>query len=199
MEELDAALSGVPKGERQMIMADVADHITSAISEHPDPVSAADVDEILAELGSPQAIVDEGVDASLGAPVAAGVERFASSRGYAALTVLLLAVGGLVVPVAGWMAGVLLLWISSGWPMRAKIVGSIFPFVGLPVVVFLLVNPALSSQVFTECATAIHGGPRSCTTEYTGAPIWLGPVILAVLLGIQIASAAYVYRKFRSV
>jgi hypothetical protein len=36
----------------------------------------------------------------------------------------LLLVGGFVIPVAGWMLGVALLWISRAWTVREKLVGT---------------------------------------------------------------------------
>ena len=40
-----------------------------------------------------------------------------------AFTPIALLVGGLLIPFAGWIVGVVLLWASSAWTRREKIIG----------------------------------------------------------------------------
>ncbi|TCK27853.1 hypothetical protein [Pseudonocardia endophytica] len=53
---------------------------------------------------------------------------------YTVATVLLLILGGFVVPVVGWFAGVVMLWAGSGWSAADKWLGTlVWPaVVGLP-------------------------------------------------------------------
>jgi hypothetical protein len=39
----------------------------------------------------------------------------------------LLSPAGLIVPVLGWLAGVILLWVSDAWDTREKLFGTFFP------------------------------------------------------------------------
>ncbi|MEJ2869911.1 hypothetical protein WCD74_19235 [Actinomycetospora sp. OC33-EN08] len=51
--------------------------------------------------------------------------RPAQSEGYSVATVLLLVVGGFVVPVAGWFAGVVMLWAGPRWTVADKWLGTL--------------------------------------------------------------------------
>jgi uncharacterized membrane protein len=199
LEELDAALSGLPAGERQMILGDITDHITSALAEHPAPITSADVDLVLTELGSPQAIVDEGIGAGPATPpVVSQRVSFSSSRGYALMTVLILALGGVVLPFFGWIVGVVFLWISRAWPIPAKIIGTLILPGGVLFILIMSLNPAWITVTGTSCSGPTSGGPETCTTQYSGPPIWLSPTFFTILIALQVASAIYVYRKFRA-
>ena len=48
---------------------------------------------------------------------------------------IMLLVGGLVLPVIGWVIGIVLLWTSNVWNVRDKVIGTIFfpGGLGLPV------------------------------------------------------------------
>ena len=53
--------------------------------------------------------------------------RASEQRWYVVVTALLLEFGGLLVPLAGWVAGIMLLWASSLWTRREKLVAMIVP------------------------------------------------------------------------
>ncbi|MDL5486918.1 hypothetical protein [Microbacterium wangruii] len=42
---------------------------------------------------------------------------------YVALTVVLITIGGFIVPWVGWIAGIVMLWISRAWTTREKWIG----------------------------------------------------------------------------
>lgn len=60
---------------------------------------------------------------------------------YDVATVLVLMLGGLVVPVVGWLAGIVMLWASPHWSVGDKWLGTLaWPAVVIvPVVTFLAV------------------------------------------------------------
>lgn len=60
--------------------------------------------------------------------------RPAQDEAYSVVTVLLLIVGGFVVPVVGWFAGVVMLWAGARWSAGDKWLGTlVWPAVaGLP-------------------------------------------------------------------
>jgi hypothetical protein len=54
------------------------------------------------------------------------------------LTPIILLVGGLLIPVLGWAAGVVLLWTSRAWTRRDKLIGTLVIPGGLTIPVLML-------------------------------------------------------------
>lgn len=120
LEELNRLLDGAP--DRALIVDGVAQHVQDALGDVP--ADRARVRAVLEELGDPAAIAAEaGRDTAVGQP------PFLQRRSGAVLTVALLTLGGLVIPVAGWIVGLGLLWFSRGWNIVDKIIGTLAPFV----------------------------------------------------------------------
>ncbi len=109
LADLRSALSGVPD--------EVTRGIVSGIAEGLDGLDAPAAAARIVELGDPAFIAAEaraGVTPSTAEPDATSV-RAGSRRWYVVVTILFYCVGGLVVPVIGWIAGVLFIWTSSLW------------------------------------------------------------------------------------
>jgi heme/copper-type cytochrome/quinol oxidase subunit 2 len=89
---------------------------------------------------------------------------------YDVVTVLVLMLGGFVVPVVGWLAGVVMLWASRRWSVADKWLGTVV----WPAVV---VVPAV-----TFCAVA-------AATQDAGPGFVVGGVVgvLALLVGLPAA------------
>jgi uncharacterized membrane protein len=124
--------------DRELVLDGVRQHIRDALAEGP--ADRPRVAAVLDELGDPASIASE----------AAGVEPrrespFLQRRGGAILVVLLLALGGFVVPVIGWVAGVVLLWASRGWTVLDKLLGTLAP--ALLAVVLLGLSSLLPAEV----------------------------------------------------
>ena len=105
LDDLDRALSDLPKDRRTEIVRDIRGHIDVALAEQDDP-SAADVEQLLDELGTPQEIAE--------AAYAELPPARAKIAGRDIATIVLLLIGGLVLPFVGWFIGVVLLWTSDG-------------------------------------------------------------------------------------
>lgn len=90
--------------------------------------------------------------------------RPALDETYSVVTVLLLILGGFVVPVVGWFAGVVMLWAGDRWSIGDKLLGTlIWPAaVGLPL-----------------AAAAAAGALKDGTAGWT---FWTGTVVGAVML-----------------
>ncbi|MGT2427387.1 HAAS signaling domain-containing protein [Amnibacterium kyonggiense] len=137
LAELHRLLEGVP--DRDLIVEGVAQHVADALGAGPsDP---ARVQAVLDELGDPAMIAEEARGSAPSAPL-----PFLQRRGGAVLTVALLTFGGLVIPVAGWIVGLGLLWFSRGWKVWEKLVGTLAPFVlaGVLVAVGTVIDPQSS-------------------------------------------------------
>jgi hypothetical protein len=97
LKELDQALAGLPRSRRREVLDEVAARGDFAV----------DAAEIAA---AARARFGLGPDPATWREVA---------------TLFLLPIGGLVVPVVGWLVGVVLLWQSDAWTRRDKLIGTL--------------------------------------------------------------------------
>ena len=125
LAQLDAALDGVPDDVRRDILSGVAEELAGLDA----PAAAARIEA----LGDPKFIAAEA-RSSAGPSEGASAPRgnATSAPWYAAMTVLLLILGGFLFPVVGWVAGVVLLWASPMWSNREKWAGLLYgPIAGI--------------------------------------------------------------------
>jgi uncharacterized membrane protein len=116
LDELDRALSELPRERRQEIVRDIRGHIDVAVAELGTP-SDADIEQILDGLGTPQEIAEAAYEEQ---PPAAARMAFRDVA-----TVILLLIGGIVLPFFGWVIGLVLLWSSTAWRTRDKVIGTL--------------------------------------------------------------------------
>ncbi|HZE04492.1 MAG TPA: hypothetical protein VE127_04660, partial [Solirubrobacteraceae bacterium] len=111
----------------------------------------------------------------------------AGTREWAAL--FLLPFGWLLLPVIGWIAGVMFLWSSRVWTMREKVIGTVVVPGGLSAVLILsLVGTGSACSGGGAAGQAIDA---QCTSpalpSVVGVPLLvafvLGGVVTPVLLG----------------
>ncbi|MGI8577682.1 MAG: hypothetical protein ACR2KG_07135 [Nocardioidaceae bacterium] len=75
--------------------------------------------------------------------------------------VVLLLVGGVVVPVVGWLVGAVMLWSSTAWCVKDKLIATLLVPGGLSTVVLLGVfGPVVSSGSCTERTVVVPARPR---------------------------------------
>jgi uncharacterized membrane protein len=129
LDTLDAELTGLPRVGRREVLDEIEGHIRDSLAE-VDPDDEAGVRNVLDRIGEPSDIADEARDRF-------GIKRPETTwREIGAL--ILLSPAGLIVPVLGWFAGVVLLWVSDAWNTREKLFGTFFPAcVGLVLLPFL--------------------------------------------------------------
>lgn len=89
--------------------------------------------------------------------------RAADPDAYPVLTVLMLMLGGFVLPVVGWLAGVVMLWTGRAWTVGEKWLGT-------------LVWPAVVGVPGVLLVAGVLGGAEN------GAPGWL--IVVAGVLGV---------------
>jgi uncharacterized membrane protein len=104
LKRLRAESRTLPRAERDELMQQIQEHLHEALSPG---ASEADVRNALEHLGEPEAIVAEEFDRLGFKPATAGKLEWA--------VIFLLPFGALVVPVLGWLLGVMLLWTSRVW------------------------------------------------------------------------------------
>lgn len=171
--ELDSALAGVPDDVRHGIVAGVAEEL--------DGLDVAAAASRIESLGDPAFIAAEAREGSV--PVQqqrtqtslAPAPTASSQRWYVVVTFALIYVGGFVVPLAGWVAGILLLWASSLWSIREKLILTLVPAAaGLVLGGIVSLSIALSRSGFMAWHAIVLGG-------------LLVPFIVTLIIGIPMA------------
>jgi hypothetical protein len=190
LDRLDAALGGLPRERRREIVEEIAEHITAARKELA-PGDEAALRTLLDRLGDPEQIA---ADASEDAPVRL-------QRGWLeTLAIVLLLVGGFAAGV-GWLAGVVLLWLSNVWTTRDKLIGTLVVPGGL-VLPLLLMGVAINDGG-TACTTVLNTSTTPVTTATShctstgGSSHILWFAVLVALVVAPILSAVYLARRSR--
>lgn len=105
LSQLDDALAGTTDEVRQEILAGVREQLIG--------VDAATAAARIEELGDPAFIAAE---ARAEAPAASeGPTPTSARRWYTVVAGLLVAFGGIAVPVVGWVVGLVMVWLSPAW------------------------------------------------------------------------------------
>jgi len=202
LKHLEVELDDLPRDRRREIVDEITGHIAEARAGLEDETES-DVRNILEGLGDPADIAEEARERFDVRPVAPAVPPAlvqpikAGWMEVAALVFLL--IGGLLIPVFGWIIGVVLLWVSNAWNVRDKIIGTIFVPGGLVLPIAL----ALFSSSVTggTCGPIISGSGRAITAapcSYGGtSPSYFGIVALIALVVIPIVTAAYLAYRLR--
>jgi hypothetical protein len=158
LDDLTNRLAGLPRARRTELLDDIAHHIEALLDEATEsgPVSRDVVEAVLTEVGEPADIARE-------AGAVAVPQR--GPAGWDKATIAVLLVGGIILPVLGWLIGVVMLWVSSSWRVKDKVIGTLLVPGGLllPLVLLFLgtVTPASTtscSQSPTIIATPAIGG-----------------------------------------
>lgn len=181
LKDLERALRDVPAGRRTEILDDIKEHIADAAADRGEWMTESELRSLLDQVGHPEMIAEDARERL-------GIRR---RRGGAmeGIAIGSLLIGGLIVPLLGWVLGVVLLWASGVWNTRDKILGT------------LLVPGGLMTPLFfggfavgvTRCVD--FGGVDNCS-EATGVFFRVADVILLVFLVIApIAVAIYLGRK----
>jgi uncharacterized membrane protein len=154
VERLETEARRLPAARRTELVEEIRGHIELALDEAGSRDEAA-VRTALDRLGSPETIVDaEAGAASSADPGSSGGTSRAAQR-WGAVEVaaaLLLTIGMILLPVFGPLAGLALVWLSSYWTTREKLVVT-------AVVVVLLVVPLLGLLAVGGGSDASSPGP----------------------------------------
>lgn len=187
LERLDRALRDVPAARRKEIVAEISDHIGESASGSIENATEAEVRTILEQIGDPDTIAEEARD-RFNVP-----KRRAGWMEGVALPLLLL--GGFIGMGIGWLFGVILLWASSVWTLRDKIIGTLFVPLGLAGALFFAAF-AIGASASFSCKGGM-GELEVCTEAYSG-PGPFGYLLMAFLVIAPISSAIYLgWRAFR--
>jgi uncharacterized membrane protein len=194
LKHLDVELDDLPRDRRREIVDEIAGHIAEARVGLEDETEA-DVRNILEGLGDPADIAEdarERFDVRLPQPAPA----FKPGWIEIAALVLLLA-GALILPVFGWVIGVVLLWVSNAWNVRDKIIGTLFwpGGLGLPVFVFLW-SSSLGSSSSSCSIDPATGREFDCSGTGSTANV-LAILVAIVVLVTPIITTIYLAYRLR--
>jgi uncharacterized membrane protein len=187
LHDLEAELRDLPRSRRQELLGEIHEHIDSALAEAP-AHDEAEVRNVLDRLGEPSDIAEE-------ARHRFGVPR-QRSRGLEIAAVILLPIGGLIIPVIGWFIGVILLWSSRVWTTGEKLAGTLL----FPGGLLLPAGLGLGAVSFTSTACSpIRQGRVTVQGCYeTGPTVFMQLVqyaLFAVLLIVPIVVAILLARR----
>jgi uncharacterized membrane protein len=188
LKQLDSELADLPRLRRKEIVEEISEHIAEARAASPSQ-GEAEIRTLLDRLGDPAEIASEAK------------ERFGvqpgKSRALEIATLLLLLVGGVVLPVIGWLIGVVLLWVSDAWDSRDKLIGTLVVPGGLLLPLALL---TIGTSAGGGCSTPVPAaGAReagACIDGSGGINV-LSLIAVTVLLLAPLVTTAYLARRMR--
>jgi uncharacterized membrane protein len=206
LKHLEVELDDVPRDRRREIVDEIAGHIAEARAglEHE---SEADVRNILEGLGDPADIAEDARERFDVQPPAQAQPFKPGWMEIAALVLLL--IGGIVIPFFGWVIGVVLLWASNAWNVRDKIIGTVLVPGGLALSAFLLFYAAARSGEGTSLGTLCEADPATgqqinCHRLSTGVSSAgvdftqvLGTLLLIGIVVVPIVTTAYLGYRLR--
>lgn len=183
MKDLDRALRDLPRERRQEIVEEIEGHIAESAAGRGGEMTENELRDVLEQVGHPEAIAEDARE-RFGIPR----RRAGAMEGIAVASLLF---GGLLIPVIGWVFGVILLWASRVWSTRDKILGTLFVPGGLAA--------PFAFAAFAIGASSCMGPPGSgCTGDANldfpelGWMILLGALILApIVMAIHLSRRAF--------
>ncbi len=194
LKRLSASLSGLPRAQREEIVEEITEHIAASRAT-PGGDNELRVRELLDRLGDPEQIA---ADAQERPPAAAP-----RSRSQEMVAIVLLLVGGFLGGI-GWLIGAILLWLSTVWTTRDKLIGTLLVPGGLALPAFLSVIALSRGMSQQGCiSTVLPDGStitNSCT-QHGGTPTYERALWIALVVALVVASllaAVYLARRSRS-
>jgi hypothetical protein len=173
LRDLRGALRGMPGRQRDELVAEISGHIGETLLPG---ASDAEVQAALERIGSPAEI--------------AGAERERLGiAGYPVgwrewLAIVLILIGGVALPVLGWLIGLAFLWTSRAWTSRDKWLATLLVPGGLLPAVVLLLTPAAGESCTTGSRTDASGHLHSVTScsGATSTELRMAAIVLFILL-----------------
>lgn len=195
LKRLERALSDLPAHRRDEIVEEIRDHISEGLAEDR---SDATIHDVLDQLGDPETIAEETRERFGIRPTKAGMLE--------GLAIVLLLTGGFIIPLPirpfivpgiGWLAGVVLMWISPVWTAREKVIGTLIVPGGLALPYFVWFLGPWGGEVCeaVEFRPGHRPGPNVGTCYSTGPEPWMMPMLVGLLVVAAIATAIYLGRR----
>jgi hypothetical protein len=192
LKHLDVELDGLPRARRREIVDEISGHIAEARADLG-AESESDVRNILDDLGDPAEIAAEARERF-------GVQT--KKSGFLEIaTLILLLIGGLVLPLIGWLVGVALLWSSNVWNIRDKLIGTLIVPGGLALPLLLMVFAASGGGSGQVCEISPATQQETNCVPYSGTSSSTDVFAIALLVLLALApivTTAYLAYRMRS-
>lgn len=190
LERLDSELRDLPRARRRELTQEIAEHIDEARSALASD-DEADIRNLLDRLGEPAEIAAEARERLGVRSRRAGFTEVAA--------IVLLPIGGVVIPVLGWVAGVIALWVSDAWTVRDKLIGTLVIPGGLLVPVYLMLATGSSTSCSSSFDSAGRVISRSCSGgDGSALSQALAVVLMVALVLAPLLTAVYLGRRMRT-
>jgi hypothetical protein len=186
LKRLNAELRGVPRARRRELAEEISDHIAEARAGL-ETEDEAGIRTLLDRLGEPAEIAAEATERFGPRPSKAGWKEVGA--------LVLLPIGGVILPVLGWFIGIVLLWISDAWSTRDKLVGTLLFPGGLLLPVALGVLASESSGCGTVVTPQLSPQPNSTDCPPAdGTGIWEVALVVMLVL-VPLLTTIYLARR----
>jgi uncharacterized membrane protein len=186
LKRLNAELRGVPRARRRELAEEISDHIAEARAGL-ETEDEAGIRTLLDRLGEPAEIAAEATERLVARPSTAGWKEVGA--------LVLLPIGGVILPVLGWFIGIVLLWISDAWSTRDKLVGTLLFPGGLLLPVALGVLASESSGCGTVVTPQLSPQPNSTDCPPAdGTGIWEVALVVMLVL-VPLLTTIYLARR----
>jgi uncharacterized membrane protein len=188
VKRLNRELGDLPRDRRREVVDEIREHIGEARAELP-AETEAELRNILDRLGEPAEIA---ADAR---------ERFGVAgrrrSGLDIVALVMLLVGGVILPVVGWFVGLVLLWMSRAWNVRDKLIGTLVLPGGLVIPFGVIVLSSGTSACVTTQRPVGQGATltQTCSGGLSTSAEVLWIVLLVVLAVVPIATTIYLARQ----
>jgi uncharacterized membrane protein len=218
LHRLRSAAQTLPPDRRTELIEEITSHIAEARAVGPE--GAGDlltVRNILERLGDPHDIVraaaepgfaDSGPGYRPASTIGGQLHGLTGNRAgpLEICAVIFLLIGGVVIPVLGWIVGVVLLWVSPRWHTREKLLGTLVWPGGLLAPALVLIAggaAALIPASETVCTSGptevgtttsghqfVHQFPTTCTGT-GGVPAWLAITVAVIVMAAAIGGPVF--------
>lgn len=192
LTELERELAALPFTPAHELYAEIEAELMAMTDE-----AAA---KRIAALGTPASIAGELAQALVDAEPADAEPAEAQQPSsvlqrtpYILITSFTVAIGGFVIPIVGWIAGIVLMWISPVWSKLQKFLTTLAPLLAIPIVFILR---TFMSESGTPAGSVPGGANPLVPAEYdlvwsgvlfATVPVFVSGVILLVI-GMRRAS-----------
>jgi uncharacterized membrane protein len=188
LRQLDAELADLPGSSRREVMDEISTHIREMRGELATE-DELEIRQLLERLGDPAEIAAD-------ARVRFGVPD--RKRTWIETTALILLSVGMIIPVIGWLVGVILLWLSNVWNTRDKVLGTLFAPAAWILFGWIALQTLGST---TSCVTAVDERGRVISHNCSGgssnfASIFWPALVIALVLA-SIATMIYLALRLR--
>jgi len=189
LARLRNAAGRLPPDRRDDLIAEIEAHLAESV---PPDATEAQVRTAIDRLGDPEQIVAAEADEPAAPAHPTGRLEW--------VTIGALLIGGIVLPILGWIVGVVLLWVSRAWTLRDKVIGTlVVPFGLAPALVYSFVMLTYSAQTCISVThTQLGGGQHVATTCTGGVNGWAKLLLIVVwvaLFVLPVWTALYLGRR----